>query len=101
MHRLSRSLSVSAIEVKRLRKDFLSVTRKAIIIFLPEYQTFRKIYRTITSPALYRREIFSHIEGKPNDEGFKNRARRKIFGSKVQEVTGDRIKLDNEALYLY
>jgi hypothetical protein len=31
---------------------------------------------------------------------FENRALRKIFGRKMEEVTKDRMKLDNEALYL-
>jgi len=32
---------------------------------------------------------------------FENGALRKIFGRKMEEVTKDRMKLDNEALYLY
>jgi hypothetical protein len=32
---------------------------------------------------------------------FENRALRKIFGRKIEEVTKDRTKLNNEALYLY
>jgi len=36
MPRLSSSLVVSAIEVRRLRKDFPSVTQKATVIFLFE-----------------------------------------------------------------
>jgi hypothetical protein len=32
---------------------------------------------------------------------FEKRALRKIFGRKMEEVTKDRMKMDNETLYLY
>ena len=40
--------------------------------------------------------LVSHIKGRTQTEGNKNRVLSKIFGSKMEEVTEDRRKLYNE-----
>jgi len=61
---------------------------------------FRKMYRSISSPVLYRRETCFHTKGIPNDKEVRKQSTKKNIWEK-DEVIKDRMKLDNEALYLY
>jgi len=43
---------------------------------------FRKIYRNITSPVLYRRETCFHNEGGPNDKEVREQSTKKDIWEK-------------------
>jgi hypothetical protein len=60
-----------------------------------------KINKTVIPPVLYGCENWSVILREEHRlRVFENRVLRRIFGSKKDEVTGERMKLHNEELHI-
>jgi len=50
------------------------------------------------SDKIYNKEYLFHIRGERGDEGIENRILKKIFGPKMNKVTGEWLRLHNKEL---